>query len=198
MLDARVLAICDELDLEADFVVFPKEFFKEATLAQAELVMNNLPKSLLIKLPQREIDFFEWLKSAEKPVWDDLWGSDETSQYVVSISFLPLLLDIDYHGFPICDLEKNDNYYFTAAHMVDEESKMMIDSTKSMFLDKKQLTLAQLLALQISVSPIDVWHFAYKSKISVVSAKKAVEELVSDGVLVHLRSAEHLTNFLKF
>lgn len=198
MLDSRVLEICSELDLDADYVIFPGEFFREATILQAELAINNLPKSLLMKLPQREIDFFEWLKSAEKPVWDDLWGNEETGEYIVSISFLPLLLDSDYHGFPICDLENNDNYYFTAAHMVDEESKMMIDSTKTMFLDRKQLTLPQLLALQISVSPIDIWHFAYKSKISVESAKKAVEELVADGVLVHLRSAEHLTTFLEF
>lgn len=198
MLDSQVIEICNQIDSDADFVEFPEEFFSEATLSQAELAIEQLPKSLLIKLPKREIDFFDWLKSADSDVWEDLWGNDENELYTVSIAFLPLLLDADYRGFPICDLENNDNYYFTAAHMVDEESKLMIESTKTMFLDKKQLTLPQLLALQISVSPIDIWHFAYKSKTTIESAKKAVEELVADGVLVHLRSAEHLSTFLEF
>lgn len=198
MTDLEIKEICNNVVVEDGYAVLPEELFSTATKHQAQLIADLLPKSILINLPHREIEFFEWLKIADKSVWDDLWGDDNVLPYLVSITFLPFLLDEDFRGFPICDLTQNDNYYFTADHMVDEESKLMIDSTKTMFLDKKQLSLAQLLALQISLSPIDIWHFAYKSKVPLESAKKAVDELVADGVLVHLRSAEHLTSFLDF
>jgi hypothetical protein len=194
--DLQIHEICKKLVAQDGLVILPEELYSSASPAQAKIVMDYLPKSTLINLPHREIEFFEWLKLADRPVWDDLWEDEAISPYVVSIAFLPYLIDSDYRGFPICDLTKNDNYYFTEDHMVDDESKLLVESSKTLFLEKKKMSLAQILALQISVSPIDIWHFAFKSKITVESAKKAVAELVADGVLVHLKSAEHLTSFI--
>jgi hypothetical protein len=52
------------------------------------------------------------------------------------------------------------------------------------------------LALEISMGAIDIWHFAYKHKIDLTQAKKAVSDMVDDGVLVHLTESEHLIPFL--
>jgi len=53
-----------------------------------------------------------------------------------------------------------------------------------------------LLALEISVSPIDIWHFAYKHKVPLRDAKAAVAQLVDDHALVHITDAEHLARFI--
>ncbi len=160
--------------------------------------------SVLIKLPPFEIAFFEWMKQVDYSAWSDLWASKDivnsdeqhNEPYIVSISFLPNLLD-KHRGFPICDLLEVDNYYFTEDHIVGKESGFLLDSIKSMFLEKKKLTIAQMLLLEISFFPIDIWHFAYKHKLDLSDAKNAVKELVDDNVLLHLVSAEHIAGFIE-
>lgn len=160
--------------------------------------------SVLIKLPPFEIAFFEWMRQVDYSAWSDLWtskdivNSDEqhNEPYIVSISFLPNLLD-KHRGLPICDLLEVDNYYFTEDHIVGKESGFLLDSIKSMFLEKKKLTIAQMLLLEISFFPIDIWHFAYKHKLDLSDAKNAVKELVDDNVLLHLVSAEHIAGFIE-
>ena len=58
--------------------------------------------------------------------------------------------------------------------------------------------MPQLLALQISAEPIDIWHFAYKNKFEIETAKKAAESLVEDNALVHFKEAEYLAQFVDF
>ena len=72
----------------------------------------------------------------------------------------------------------------------------MIDSVKERVLAKEPLTVAQLLALEISFGPIDIWRFAYHHQISLDSAKNAVKVLVDDGVLIHIKDAETLARFI--
>ena len=167
---------------------------------EVNFIVNKFASKLMIKLPIAEINFFEWLKTNDLDVWNDMWDDSifENELYIVSITFLPHILDDSGRGFPICDLRNNDNYYFHINNMVDEESKIIIDSAKELFKRMQKITVAQLLAIEISIAPIDVWHFAYKHKIKLDDAKKAVQELVEDEALVHITQAEYLLPFLPF
>ncbi|MCX6148143.1 MAG: hypothetical protein NTW25_12985 [Candidatus Kapabacteria bacterium] len=176
----------------------PDELFDKMNPEYGLVLVNEFKKSQVMKLPLYEVKFFDWLKANDEPVWNDIWLEDSPVEepYIVSLSFITNLLEKDGRGFPICDLANEDNYYFSIGHMVDEESKMLIDSVKNRFVAKDKLTIAQLLALEISMGDIDIWHFAYKHGIQINEAKKAVDELVNDNVLVHLKSSEHLATFL--
>jgi hypothetical protein len=94
-------------------------------------------------------------------------------------------------------LQSTDNYYFCPEHLVDEESKIIVDVAQKLLLKNKKLTIPQLLALEISINPIDIWHFAYRHKKTLTQAKDAVDELVEDGALIHLREFEHLVPFIR-
>lgn len=181
------------------YVVLEESFFANATADEARDIASSYESDTLVKLPQREIQFFEWLKSSDPAVWDDLWANDDLHKpYLVGMSFLPLLVYSTKRGYPICDLLECDNYYFTEHHMQDEESKVMVDTAREMFHDEQVLSIDQLLALEISLGAIDIWHFAYKYKISVEAAKSAVARLVKDDVLVHLTDQEYLAPFIDF
>lgn len=173
----------------------PEDIYSAITSEIALELSNRYGKDHLVNLPQREIFFFEWLKENDPEVWADLWANQMDEPYLVGMSFLPALVDKSL-GFLICDLISKDNYYFSPSHIVEKESSFLLDSIKTRFLNKQSLTPAQLLLLQISYGPLDIWHFAYKSKISLSNAKNAVQILVEDNVLVHLKDAEHLSIFI--
>jgi len=193
----QILEWCERQDKNADYLTIPEEMFEMLNVESSNLIASYFNNNILIKLPRREIEFFEWLKENDRPVWEDLWGGTETEPYIVGISFLPLLID-KMTGFPICDLLDNDNYYFTNEHIVDKEAKIFLDSIKQRFEDKESLTLQQALMLHISVQPTDVWHFAYHFKTNLEATKHAARELAKDKMLVHLTDAEHLAPFIKF
>ncbi|MPM47464.1 hypothetical protein SDC9_94174 [bioreactor metagenome] len=162
------------------------------------LILEEFSGKSLIRLPESEIQFFEWLKICDFDVWKDLWQEDSENIYVVSATLLPVFMNLDGRGLPICDLQTTDNYFFTIDNMVDEESKIVIEVAQELFKKNKKLTIAQLLALEISIDPIDIWHFAYKYKLDLEVAKEAVRTLVEDNVLVHLTEAEHIAPFVLF
>ncbi|MDQ1267285.1 MAG: hypothetical protein QG635_2439 [Bacteroidota bacterium] len=151
-----------------------------------------------MRLPEKEIKFFEWLAINDENVWKDLWDDADAEPYVVGISFLPMLLAKNGRGFPICDLLNCENFYFSEQHLVDEESRIIIDTARNLFTEHKKLTPAQLLALEISFDPIDIWHFAYKYNMNLTEAKNAVKVLVQDKALVHLTDAAHLAALINF
>lgn len=154
----------------------------------------------LVHLPPYEIDFFEWLRKCDKEIWDDLWASDDLldKPYVISTLFLPMMIEDKERGFPICDLLNKDNYFFTPKHMVDEESKVFIEVAERKFESRTRMTHMELLAFEISLGPIDIWHFSYKYKLDLNDCKNAVHKLVDDNALVHLKEAEHLAPFIEF
>lgn len=180
-------------------LIIPDEVFNKMSPEYGIVIVEEFKKTQIMKLPKYEILFFEWLKENDINVWNDIWLEDNPveSPYIISIAFLPQLLEKDGRGFPVCDLVNQDNYYFSNRHMVDDESTMLIESVKNRFVAKEKLTIAQLLALEISMGDIDIWHFAYKHKIDLKEAKLAVFELVNDNVLVHLKASEHLSTFLE-
>ena len=181
------------------YLELPDKLFKELSLDEANEI-KSLRKPDIFKLPDWEIEFFEWLKKEDPEVWDDLWKDDNITQraYYVSTIFLPLIVDDNDRGFPICDLENTDNYYFTPKHVVDEESKVMIEVANRKFKKRERLTHTELLAFEISLGAIDIWHLAYKYKLKLTECKKAVKKLVEDGALVHLKESEHLVPFIEF
>ncbi len=197
MTDNEILNWCIKESEEKDYLVFPESALQEITLEQAELIVQSIGHSTLMMLPEREIKFFKWLKQYDKPVWDDLWGGVDVEPYLVGISFLPLLVEKGGY-FPICDLMDEDNYYFSAAHIIDKESKLFLESVRKRYIDKKPLTLPQKLILEISVAPLDIWHFAYRNRILPNEAKKAAHDLIDENILVHLTETEHLSTFIDF
>lgn len=195
----KIIEWCDEEQQKNDFVVFPEEVFQGATKDDAEYIRMYLKDNTLIKLPEKEIEFFEWLKVNDARVWEDLWGNDDLNKpYVVSIEFLPILIYKEKKGFPICDLENAENYYFTESHMQDEESKVIIETSYEKLKKKDKLSDTQLLALSIKSEPTDIWHFAYKYKMDVDYAKSLVQNLVDDNALVHLKESEYIAPFIEF
>lgn len=174
----------------------PQDVFETLEKEHAELIKKEFKAAQMLKLPEFEIAFFEWLKEHDIVVWNDLWGDDEL-HYTISIEFITKLIEKDGRGFPICDLRTVDNYYFPTQVLVDRESDVMVEAAKVRFMERQGLTPSQLLALEIHFGGIDIWHFSYKHKIELNEAKKAVESLVEDQILVHLKDAEHLAPILE-
>ncbi len=198
MTDSKINKWCQLQVLSEQILNIPKEIFDDITYDQANIILNYFPKSTLFKLPESEIKFFEWVKVNDAPVWEDLWNDEINEPYIVSLIFLPLLIKNGYRGYPICDLLNNENYYFSPQHLSENESEIFTESSKTRFLNKESLTVPQLLAIEISMNPIDIWHFAYKHNIELAEAKKAVKALVNDEILVHLKEAEYLSTFIDF
>ncbi len=196
MLDLNIPDLCEKLFHVDGILDIPEELYQSLSKEQAIEIAEYFNNDKLIKLPQKEIEFFEWLKINDEKVWHDLWLDEINEPYYVSITFLPALVYSEFKGFLICDLLNNENYYFTPKLMVDEESKIMVESSKERYLNKESLTVAQLLALTISFTETDIWHFAYKYNFEIERVKKAVAQLVEDNVLIHLTEAAHLTPFV--
>lgn len=192
----KVIKWFDSESGKSSYFNVPDEIYAMISKEEAIYLASRFSNTHMIKLPESEIRFFEWLKLEDIEVWNDLWQSELDEEYYVGMSFLPYIIDKNV-GFPICDLLNNDNYYFTHSHIVDKESEILLESIKTRFLNKQVLTVAHLLLLNISFTAQDIWHFAYRNKISLKDAKRAVEILVEDQVLVHLKEAEHLAGFVE-
>ena len=136
MTDQELLDWCEEQVKVRPYIHFPEELFQAIPKETTEKVVKQFGSRSLMRLPEREIKYFEWLKEADPEVWHDLWNDDEGETYLVGISFLPMFSDIT-RGFPICDLEHYDNYYFTLTHFVEKESTIFLESVKKRFVDKK-------------------------------------------------------------
>ncbi len=196
MTNEELLEYC-QLSIELnDYVAFENNVFEMISQEQAQYLSEVFASDTLILLPEYEIKFFEWLRRVAPDVWKDLWESEMHLPYLVGMYFLPILVKRDGRGFPICDLHSQENYYFLPKFMTDEESKVIIETSKTRFTNNEELSTKELLALEISFDPIDIWHFAYKYKIDLNEAKAAVQELVDDNALVHLKESEHLSVFI--
>ena len=198
MTDNELIDWCKSQVITDHVIDIPDNMFALINEDQAKLILNFFTTNTLFKLPQSEINFFEWLRENEESVWDDLWKDEVNPPYFVSLIFLPIIVKGGYRGFPICDLLNNENHYFVPAHLAERDSEIFLESSKTRFLNKETLTVPQLLTIEISMNPIDIWHFAYKHKIEIAEAKKAVASLANDELLVHLKEAEHIANFIDF
>lgn len=197
MTTQKIIDLCSKQISENSIIDLPENVFAALTVEQAEAIVTHFRGKAFLRLPEKERRFFDWLKIHDESVWKDLWGDDSIEPpYIVSVVFLPLLLD-DVRGFPICDLLTEDNYYFTNDHFLSDEADVLIEAAKDRFLAQQTLTISQLLALEISMAPIDIWRFAYHHKIDLAHAKGAVQRLVDEKLLIHLKSSEDLADFVE-
>jgi hypothetical protein len=174
-------------------ISFDSEILSSLSKEDAKQIIAHIGSTQLMRLPEKEIVFFEWLKEYHPIVWNDLWGNDDDEyRYTVGLEFLPLMLD-PVRGFPICDLLTHDNYYFVADHLIGEEISFYLDAVK-----QESVTVAQLFVHEISMAPIDVWRFSYHHRIELDRVMKAVNDLKEEGMLLHLQKAEDLADFVTF
>jgi hypothetical protein len=148
---------------------------------QAEDLMAHFGSHVLITLPPREREFFEWIRQFDPEVWEDLWGGDE-EPYLVSIGFLADLLP-NRRGFLICDLVRQENYDFSAANISDE-GKIYFDAALEIVRNNGKLSLAQAFIVEVWRAPIDQWRFAYMYNIALESVKELVQWLLAEELLL--------------
>lgn len=179
-------------------ITFDEEILSALTPDDAKLIISQIGSTHLLKLPQKEIAFFEWLKVIHPLVWKDLWGSDDSEhEYTVGMDLLPLMLD-PVRGFPICDLITQENFFFVPDHLIGEEISFYLEAVKERYLKQETVTVAQLLVLEISMAPIDAWRFSYHHRIEFDRVMKAIQDLKEEGMLLHLGRAEDLADFISF
>ncbi len=193
MTDSEVVDICTQSIAEVGYIRLTPAQFAVITVEQANLINAMFGDAHMMQLPDHEVAFFEWLRTADPDVWNDLW-SDPTPPYHVSLAFLGSFCGPNANGiFVICDLQSVDNYYFSTHTFIEKESDAYVQAVRDRFAEGLPLTTAQALTLEASVAPIDVWHFAYRYRLSVDVAKQAARALAEDRVVVHVPSAEHLS-----
>jgi hypothetical protein len=178
-------------------VEIPEAIFDALTPEIARELAQQFGSYGLVRLPSYEQRFFDWLRTEDPDVWNDLW-SDQDEPYVVALSFLEYLLDRR-RGFPICDLMSTDNYYFMPAMLEwTPEARDYAAAVRERFESGQPLSIEQLLVIELLFGgPFDIWHFAYYHNIPISDAKQAVKLLAEDKVLPHLRTAEQLAPFLR-
>ena len=177
------------------FIVLPDSVLDEMSADDLDDTLAAHGASRLMRLPEAEIAFFEWLRKSDPEVWADLWGDVAETPYLVSLAYLKAFAGRGAERrYFIRDLQTVDNYYFTPDMILIKESGDYIAASRSRLEESESLTLNQAFALQVSIGETDVWHFAYDHKRSVESVKGAVAELVDDHILVHVPKADHLTD----
>ncbi|NQW30811.1 MAG: hypothetical protein HQ472_09910 [Ignavibacteria bacterium] len=175
-------------------VRFSAAQFAALTDDEVVAIQEKYKSKFLMRLPEHEVAFFEWLKTSDNDVWRDLWEADD-EPYLVSLAFLPDFSGKNKNGqFVICDLVDNDNYYFSPDLLLERESSDFIEGIQKRFHEGGKLTLQQSLALEASFKAFDIWHFAKKYGVEIAVAKKAAHELVDDRILVHVPKADHLSD----
>ncbi|HID40294.1 MAG TPA: hypothetical protein EYP36_12385 [Calditrichaeota bacterium] len=149
----------------------------------------------MMRLPETEQAFFEWLKKNDVAVWDDLWGTEE-DLYMASIDLLRNFTGRG-GGFPICDLLGIPNYWFTKEH-IKPKGLEALQEIITLAETGAELDTEQQFLLQISVQNTDLWHFCFMFGQQVADMKKAVEKMVYKGWIVHLPDREDLVKYITF
>ncbi len=158
------------------------EEIDQLSAEQAAELVTRFGTNRLITLPERERTFFEWLRANDPPIWQDLWGGEETP-YVVSLAYLQDLLPRR-RGFLICDLVDNENFCFTSQHITAEEGKLLLDAAIETIKEDGQLTLEQAFITEVWRAPIDLWRFSYMYDIELSTIKQLVHWLIEEGILI--------------
>jgi hypothetical protein len=179
------------------FIEFHEALF---SLSQEDIrqLKNNDKGAVLVRLPQSEISFYDWLKKEAFPIWKDLWQEDDLQLYTISIDLLPALLKTN-NTFPICDLVSADNYFFTSKMIKPLGwAQMDVITQKIKNSGSGKLLPEEGLLFSISQHPTDIWHFCYQNNLPLNKAHKIVEEAVYNGWLVHLPNSDDLLTYIDF
>lgn len=147
----------------------------------------------MMELPDDEVLFFEWLKQNDRPIWDDLW-KNEDQPYRISIDFLHHFIK-HHNGFPICDLVHVDNYWFTGRHIKPNGMEKM-ETIGQKVKNGETLSFAEAFLVEIFRGSSDLWHFCYRYKVQVEVAKKRIDDMQYDDLIVHLTNRDDLVKYL--
>jgi hypothetical protein len=183
----------EEQLLTADYIEFSEEELNSLCKADARKIESYFHGHTLMKLPEFERKFFEWVRKIDLPVWEDLWD-EEDDPYFVSIDFLHHFVDHG-NGFPICDLVDVENYWFTERH-IKPKGIAKFELIDQKIQEKRPLTVIEALLCEIIKSSIDIWHFCYRYNIPLSNAKKEVLIMHKDDLLVHLTNRDDLVKYL--
>lgn len=163
-------------------VQIAEEEIANLTREQAEEIVALYGSNAMMTLPRKEREFFDWLRVNDRPVWEDLWGSDETEAYRVSLAFLPDFLP-NRRGFVICDLVDQPNYYFTIDDISGEEGSGFLDAALSVVKAEGKISMDQAFVVEVWRAPIDQWRFAYLYNQPLAEVKKMVQWLLGEEIL---------------
>jgi len=193
----EIITWFEEACTQNSIITIPNEIMEMLDADTAGDIVSALHAHTFMRLPEREIEFFTWLKQHDPEVWNDLWNMNENEEpYVVGIAMLEDLM-VPNRGFPICDLVTKDNYYFTVEHFIKGESDDFLAAIRERVLSDSTLSIGQLLALEISIAPLDIWRFAYNYNTRISAVKNAADELIQDGLLIHLKTSAELAAFME-
>lgn len=149
---------------------------------QADELIELFGYNTMIRLPERERTFFDWLQENDKSVWEDLWDEDDERKYYVSMAHLGSFLP-GQRGFPICDLVDQENFYFTSDDITENDGKIFVENALDVISDRGQLSMDQAFAVEVWRGPIDQWRFAWMYNVPLSEVKKMVRWLITEGVL---------------
>ena len=161
---------------------------------EAQHFIRAMQRNILMKLPDNEIAFFEWLKENDPLIWQDIWEGEEDI-YNVSLDLLSQFIR-NKNGFPICDLIDQPNYWFVVEHIKPkgmEKMEAIFDKIES----GEKLGSMELFLVEITQAPMDIWHFSYKYGISIKSVKAMIEEMEYKGWIIHLKNREDLVKYVE-
>jgi hypothetical protein len=198
----RSMTFTDVLHTIADSVAahghiaFPGEVLSQLSPEDVASIREAYGSLYLMKLPDHEIAFFEWVKEVEPEVWNDIWASTDEAPYLVSLAHLPDFAGPMHPGsYWIRDLQSVPNYFFMPDMILQKESQDFLAASRHRLLDQQRVSLPQAFALQASVGPVDLWHFAYHHQIPLTEVREAIAALVEDQIVVHVPRAEHLSDY---
>ncbi|MHB2156283.1 hypothetical protein ACX8XN_18065 [Calditrichota bacterium GD2] len=179
------------------FIQFSEGELQNLRADEIERIIDHFRGNTLVKLPESEIAFFEWLKENDRAVWDDLWAEGEEEGYLVSVDFLREFIR-ETPSFPICDLVEQPNYWFSVRHIKPKGMEYLQNELMLKVEIDEPLTLEERFLLEISVASTDIWHFCHRYRIDIEEMKNAISEMVYKGWLVHLTSRDDLVKYLDF
>jgi hypothetical protein len=188
------LLVEKEKQLHADGCIrFRDEEWESFSVEDLEQLEKHFHGHAMVRLPDYEIEFFEWLKKNDEPVWNDLWQGDD-DPYLVSSDFIHHF-GPEGNGFPICDLEEVDNYWFHSRH-IKPKGMERLQAVKSHLSDGTKMKFEETLLAEIMRNSIDLWHFCYMYRAPLVAAKARVAAMHRDDLLVHLSNRDDLVKYL--
>lgn len=193
MTDTEFSKLADRLHRQSDESAIQISTISDDELAaldreQAAELAARFGATTMIELPQREQEFFAWVRDNDPMVWSDVWDDSE-NPYVVSLSFLPDLLPKG-RGFPICDLVDNPNFYFTTQNIAADDGSPLLDAALAIARSAGKLEMYQAFLVEVWRAPIDQWRFAWIYKQPLNTVKEMVQWMISEEILVQVAEDE--------
>ena len=179
---------------ENHFIQFSDQQIDQLKDKNVIQIVKHFHGRALMKLPPSEISFFEWLKKNDNIVWNDLWNEDE-DLYQVSIDLLPQF-SANRHGFPICDLQDDLNYYFTVKHIKQDGLAQMEGIIKKLE-TKIKLKIDELILYELHLAPFDIWHFSFRYNLPLDKVKQLISDMEYKSWIVRVPNSDDLLRYIE-